>query len=225
MKIAMAVLLCSSLAQFFIGVPSAGGQTPSEIVIAGGTHLVLELNEHLSTRLNSEGDRFTATVAAPLFISDRLAIPKGSLVSGTVGRIQRPGRFRGKAVMNLVFQSIRVPGCGELPLVATLVRINSDGKAEVKSEGTVQGAGSTGRDVGRVATPTASGAGIGGLAGGGTGAAVGAGVGAAVGLVTIFATRGQDLEVRRGASLDIALERPLVLPAEAAEGGVPSRIR
>jgi len=216
MRAVAVVLLCCLVAQPMVGLPEAQSQS-SEMVIVEGTQLVLELNESLSTRLNSEGDHFTATVVTPLYLSERLAIPKGSLISGTVGRIQRPGRFRGKAVMNLVFQTIRVPGHGDLPLVATLVKINGPGKGEVKGEGTVHGEGSVGRDLGRVATPTATGAGIGVLAGGGQGAAVGAGIGAAVGLVTIFATRGRDLELRRGASLDVALERPLVLPAEGAE--------
>ena len=41
----------------------------------------------------------------------------------------------------------------------------------------------------------------------GKGAAIGAGVGAAIGLATVFSTRGKDLQVRRGATMDIALDR------------------
>lgn len=193
--------------------PSAA-QSGTERTLAQGTHLTLQLNDYLSTKMNHEGDVFTASVIAPVTLGERVVVPKGSVVSGTVGRVLRPGRFRGKAVMTLVFESIRIPGTAEIPIVATLAEMHSDGGAEVKSEGSLQGEGSAGQDTRRVAAPAASGAGIGALAGGGRGAAVGAGVGAIVGLATVFATRGKDLEIRRGATLDIVLEQPLTLSAD-----------
>lgn len=189
-------------------------QSGSERTLARGVHITLQLNDYLSTKMNHEGDVFTASVTAPVMLGERVLVPKGSVVSGTVGRVLRPGRFRGKAVMTLVFESIRIPGVAEVPIVATLAEMHSDSGAEVKSEGSIEGEGSAGKDTRRVAAPTASGAGIGALAGGGHGAAVGAGVGAIVGLATVFATRGKDLELRRGATLDIVLERPLTLPAD-----------
>jgi len=195
----------------------AGAQAAGEVSIAEGTRITLQLNEHLSTKLNSEGDSFTAVVTVPVFQGDRLVIPKGSIVSGSISRVVRPGRFKGKAVMNLLFQSIRIPGRGQFPIVASLVKVDPEGNAGVKSEGTVEGEGSVGSDVGRVMKPGLAGAGIGALAGGGRGSAIGAGVGAAVGLATVFATRGKDLEVRRGSAMDISLDRPLNLPLEAGE--------
>lgn len=192
----------------------AGTQASGENVLPERTRITLRLNDYLSTKLNSEGDPFTAEVSVPVYQGDRVVIPKGAIVTGSVSRVLRPGRFKGKAVMNLVFQSIRIPGHGEVPLVASLARVDVDGNAGVRAEGTVQGEGSLGADAGRVAKPGLSGAGIGALAGGRKGAAVGAGVGAVVGLATVFATRGKDLEVRRGATMDIELDRPLTIPPE-----------
>ncbi len=193
----------------------AGAQTTGELTLPEGTRISLQLNDHLSTKLNNEGDSFTALVTVPVYLGDRLVIPKGSVVSGSISRIVRPGRFKGKAVMNLLFQTIRVPGKGQLPIVASLARVDQEGNAGVKSEGTVEGEGSAGSDVAKVLKPTLAGAGIGGLAGGGRGAAIGVGVGAAVGLATVFATRGKDLEVRRGSTMDITLDRALAVPLEA----------
>jgi len=188
-----------------------------EVTIPEGTRISLQLNDHLSTKLNNEGDTFTAKVIAPVYIGDRVAIAKGSVVTGSVSRIVRPGRFRGKAVMNLLFQSIRTPGGrAEIPIPsATLVRVDAEGNAGVGPEGGVAGEGSTGRDAGRVLAPGATGAGIGAVVGGGKGAAIGAGVGAAAGLITIFATRGKDLEMKRGTTMDISLDRPLVVLQES----------
>lgn len=199
----------------------ASTQSAGEVTLAEGTRITLQLNEHLSTKLNSEGDTFTAVVSAPVLQGDKLVIPKGSIVRGSISRVVRPGRFKGKAVMNLLFQSIRIPGRGEFAIVASLAKVDSEGNTVVKSEGTVQGEGSTGSDVGRVVKPGLAGAGIGALAGGARGSAIGAGVGAAVGLATVFATRGKDLEVPRGAAMDILLDRPLSLPPEAVEATAP----
>ena len=84
----------------------AGTQASDTATLEEGTRIPLQLNDYLSTKLNSEGDIFTADVTRPIYQDGRLVIPKGSVVSGSITRIIRPGRFRGKAVMNLLFQSV-----------------------------------------------------------------------------------------------------------------------
>jgi len=200
-----------------------GFQSNGEITLAQGTRISLHLNDYLSTKSNNEGDPFTATVAAPVYLGDRLMIPKGSLVTGSISRILRPGRFKGKAIMNLLFQSIRIPGRTPLQIVASLASVDAEGNARVRSEGTIKEKGSVGSDAARILTPGLAGAGIGAIAGGGKGGAIGAGLGAAVGLATVFATRGKDLEVHRGAALDISLDRPLAIPLEYEVSGAKSR--
>ena len=202
-----------------LGPGMARAQGGAETTLPEGTRFQLELNDHLSSKLNHEGDTFTATVKVPIYVSERLVVPKGTLVTGNISRITRPGRFKGKAVMYLFFQSIRLPGDGELPILASLSKIDSSkGSASILDESGVQGEGSAGRDAVRVATPGLAGAGIGSLAGGGTGAAIGAGIGAAVGLGTVFTTRGKDLEILRGSGMEIRLDRPLQIPVDAAPG-------
>jgi hypothetical protein len=214
MKAADKLSLISVVFSLAFGAIVARAQAGGEAVLQEGTRISLQLNDHLSTKVNVEGDRFSANVIAPVYLGDRLIIPKGSIVTGSVSRVLRPGRFKGKAVMNLLFQSIRVPGRGEINIVASLAHVDAEGNSGIQSEGTIRGEGSAGRDAARVLTPGLSGAGIGAIAGGGKGAAIGAGVGAAVGLATIFSTRGKDIEMRRGSTMDIALDRPLSLPGE-----------
>jgi hypothetical protein len=197
----------------------AGEQPGTQIIVSQGTRLSLQLNDHLSTKLNNEGDTFTATLLFPVSQGDKLVIPKGSVVTGSISRIVRPGRFRGKAIMNVVFHSLRIPGRGQVSIVASLLAVESGENAGVKSEGAIQGEGSKGKDVATVVKPGAGGAGIGALVGGAKGAAVGSGIGAAVGLATVFATRGKDLEVQRGSTMDVVLDRPLVIPSEP-EGSI-----
>jgi len=202
--ISMALLLAPAAA-----VAQSGG----EWVLAEGTQLKLQLNDYLSTKLNNEGDAFTATVTEAVYIKERLAIPKGSTVSGSVSRVLRPGRFKGKAMMNLLFTSIHIPGAaGPLPMIATLVGLDPEGGARTQSEGTIQGPDSKGRDAVRVGAPTAGGAAVGGIVGGGKGAAIGAGVGAVIGLASVLSGRGKDLEIKKGSLMEIVLDRPLSIP-------------
>lgn len=205
--------LCLTLTLgLFPGAVWGDSQPSDEVVLVEGTQICLQLNDYLSTKLNREGDKFTATVTEPIYLEARLVLPKGSIVAGSISRIIRPGRFRGKAVMNLLFQSIKLPGGEPLPIVASLARVDPEGNAGTGDEGAVIGESSIGKDASRVAKPGLASAGIGALIGGAKGAAIGAGAGAAVGLATVFATRGKDLEMRRGSTFDITLVRDLKIP-------------
>lgn len=195
----------------------------NDTVLPEKTRITLQLNNKLSTKVNSEGDGFTAYVTAPVQLGDKIIIPKGSIVAGSISRIIRPGRFKGKAVLNVLFQSIEIPGRGQLPIVASLARMDSEGNGGIRAEGTVEGEGSEGSDIGRIVMPGIVGAGVGTLAGGGKGAAIGGGIGAAIGLATVFATRGKEIEVPRGSSMDITLDKPLTIPPE--EEGTAAKYR
>lgn len=186
----------------------------ADTVVPEGTRICLQLNTPLSTRTNSEGDTFTAVVTEPVSIGGKTVIPKGSDVTGSVSRIQRPGRFKGKAVMTLRLQSINIPGRGQLPIVASIIGVDSQARGGVNDEGTIEGEGSNARDARGVIVPGLAGAGIGTIVGGRRGAGIGAGAGVAIGLATVFASRGKEIEMRRGATLDIALDKPLVIPPE-----------
>ena len=84
------------------------------------------------------------------------------------------------------------------------------------SEGTVEQAGNKGRDVGNVLKGAAIGAEAGAIAGGVNGSvAKGAGygglAGAAAGTIYTLFTRGNDIVIPSGTSVEMVLQRPLVL--------------
>jgi hypothetical protein len=185
-----------------------------ESTVPEGTRITLQLNDPLSTKRNNEGDVFKAIVVKSVALGDRIVIPKGSVVTGSISRIKRPGVIKGKSLMNLLFQSINIPGHGDHAILAKLAEL-PENKSGVYPEGTVVGEGSAKQDLGKLLAPPILGAGIGGLANGGKGAAIGGGIGAAVGIGTIFSTREKkDIELSRGATLIISLERPLIIAAE-----------
>jgi type IV secretion system protein VirB10 len=63
----------------------------------------------------------------------------------------------------------------------------------------------------RVATATATGAGIGAAAGGLKGVGIGSGIGAAVGLGSVLLTRGEEVRLYQGTTVEMVLNRPLRL--------------
>ena len=142
--------------------------------------------------------------AAPVFLNGRLVIPQGSFVIGSITEAQRAGRVKGKAALNLRFRNPH-PAERRRPRSA-LARGHHGWARHVDSEGRIQGDGSKGKDARTVATTTAAGAGIGALAGA---PGIGAAAGAVAGLAGILGTRGQDLVVRQGTSMEMVLDRDL----------------
>ncbi len=78
-------------------------------------------------------------------------------------------------------------------------------------EGTIQAESQKGKDVGTVAKTTGAGAAVGAMSAGGKGAGIGAGAGGAVGLATILLSRGQDVRMEAGTTVEMELQRPLTL--------------
>jgi hypothetical protein len=79
------------------------------------------------------------------------------------------------------------------------------------TEGTIQGDSSKGKDAATIARAAGAGAGIGGIAGSGKGAGIGAASGGVLGLATVLMTRGPEIQLDPGASIEMILERELSL--------------
>jgi hypothetical protein len=178
----------------------------ADVNLPDGTQITLQLNDTLSTASNMEGDKFTAVVAMPVYLGDRIVIPKGSLVTGSVSRILRPGRLKGKAVLDLMFQTIKVPGRKAADLDATLIWLDPEGSDGIQIEVGGQGGGKSAAKVSPSKLPKVSGRAL-TQGGGSVGIASG-------GRPSVFNSKGDELEIHRGATLDILLDHPLVLSDE-----------
>jgi hypothetical protein len=82
-----------------------------ETSVIPGTQVRLTLQSGISTRVAHDGDPFTAIVAEPVFSGNRLVLPAGAKVHGTIMSVERPrwfSMFRGGASMNVNFRSIEI---------------------------------------------------------------------------------------------------------------------
>lgn len=181
-----------------------------EIVVPAGTVLSVYLTSFLNSHSTQVGDHFYADVAYPIWLQQRLVIPKGSTVRGSVTEVVRPGRVKGKGRLAVRIEDILLPNGVKRDLNASFRGIHGPGEEKIdrKSE-TVEASGSKGNDAGQIVGTSSQGAIIGAIAGGGSGAGIGAGAGAAVGLATVLFTRGRDLVLQPGTEFELELKQPL----------------
>jgi type IV secretion system protein VirB10 len=190
--------------------PSQENFPESEMVVPEGTVIPIVLTAYLNTKTSQVGDTMYADTTYPIWIQQRLVIPKGSTIRGPVTEVKRPGRIKGKGYLAVRFDDILLPNGVKRDFIASFRGIHGPGDETVnrKSE-TVAAGSSNGTDAGTVVGTGAQGAIIGAIADRGRGAGIGAGAGAAAGLATVLFTRGRDLVLSPGTQFDLELQKPL----------------
>ncbi|MBI1940146.1 MAG: hypothetical protein HYS33_01410 [Acidobacteria bacterium] len=187
---------------------------PAEVQVDQGTTIPVTLNDTLTSKTNQVGDAFSGTVSQDVQVGDRVAIPAGSVVRGTVARVERAGRVKGRAQLGLRFEKLELASGQSLDLAASLTALGEEEKETVSEEGEVTGEGSKKRDIGTIAGGAGIGAAVGAITGGKKGAAIGAGTGAAAGTAVTLLTRGKDVELKQGSQVQIQLNQPLTLKVQ-----------
>ncbi len=195
------------------GWPDAPDQAQGRYVLKTGTRIPLTVLTTVSSKNAAAGDQVYLQTLVPVAIDSRIVIPAGTYVNGTITQAQRSGKVKGKGQLYLRFDSLMLASGRTIDLTGRLGGLDGDNPGELnRDEGKVTSDGSKGRDAMVVGTTTASGAAMGSWIGGqGRDAGIGAGAGAAAGLAGILLTRGPDAVLQRGSTLDMVLNRDLVL--------------
>lgn len=194
--------------------PSKNDQSANEalVTLPTGTKVLLMMKNSVSSRNARPGDGVYLETSFPVVADGRVVIPAGTFVQGVVDSVKRSGRVKGRAEILLHFTTLIYPNGYTVSLPAALESADSADTQKVKDkEGTVQAEGQKGRDAATIATSAGTGGLIGGLSRGLQGAAVGGGIGAAVGVITTMFTRGDEVRLENGSSVEMILTRPLDL--------------
>jgi hypothetical protein len=180
--------------------PAAPPPPPKPVVLPAGTLLTVRLGQPISSKTAKSGESFVASMANPITVGGKTAIPSGSSASGVVRDAKKAGKFKGGAVLALDLTSITVKG--------HTYNINTvDMSRATKGKGK--------RSTGFVLGGAGGGAAIGGIAGGGKGAAIGALVGGTAGAIGGAASgNDRDIELGSEAIVSFELEEPLTLKPE-----------
>ncbi len=182
----------------------------SAVVVPVRTMIPLSLRSTVNTRYAQVGQAIYCETIFPITVGNRIVIPVGSSVKGEVVQVVRPGRVKGKAQLGLRFITLILPNGTSRSLRATLSGFGGTGKEGFSpEESKIEGASSRGEDAARVGGGAAEGAIIGGIAGRGKGMGIGAASGGAGGLLVSLITRGKDIVLTPGTSLELELHSPL----------------
>ena len=206
--------------------PAAAPATPAEpapagddsrIIVPAETTIPIMLLTPINTKSAFVGASVYCESVYPITVGNRIVIPRGSSVRGTITQIVRPGHVKGRAQIGLRFDELVLPNGTTVELRAVLSGFGSSSGEKFKpDEGRIEGESSKGQDIGKIATTTVEGAGMGTLIGGlsngghaGEGAGIGAGAGALAGVIWVLASRGKDAVLPHGTNLELKLTRPI----------------
>ena len=182
--------------------------------IPQGSHVALKMVNSITTKTAKEGDYVYMTTATPIAADNHIVVPVGSYVQGVVSKSVRSGRISGKAELGIRIDTLTLTDGRVIRITPKLASVDSGETSQKVSspEGQIK----QGSDVGRDARTTAELSGVGAVVGAEvdrswTGAGIGAGAGAGVGLITVLLTRGKEVELRPGATLDVVFDRAIQL--------------
>ena len=216
---------------FVVAVSVSLGLAKAETFsIPAGSTIHCRLTQTVSTKLNFEGDAFTATVSEPYMVNSEQIIPVGSVIIGKIASLTRPGRVKGVGHMLLRADQVTLPNGHSYAMNAVLLTAYGAEGAKVEGdEGSLKGPTSRMHDLKEVGIGMGGGGFIGTLIGGAHGAVVGGAIGGAVGLVDTLRKRGKDLTLPSGTQLNYQLTSPLVvdtsMPSVTASSQEPASMQ
>ncbi len=182
--------------------------------VVPGTRFLVRLEQDLSTKEVHQNQAFRVRTLEPLEAGSGIYLPSGMEIRGHISRVE-PAGTTGHAKIWLTFDELNAK-FGALPIVAEVVSIPGDHsiKSGPLQEGVIEGRSSSQKDAAQAAA-----------AGAATGAVKGvkdknkkeAAEGAALGALQAYlmeSGRGEELQLPRGAKLELELERALYLVRE-----------
>ena len=184
------------------------------LTIPAGTRVPLSLKQAISTKTAKNGDPVYAETAFPFVVNDRVVIPAGTYIQGKVERVQRGGHIKGRAEVLIHFTSMIYPSGYTVMLGGSVENTPGAEKTSMKdTEGTIRQDSEAGRKARSAAEGATTGAVIGAVTNGGKGAGIGAGVGGVAGLAIGMLSRGADVRLEPGTSIEMEIQREVMVDA------------
>jgi hypothetical protein len=188
--------------------------TKPTLTIPVGTQIPLTLKQAISTKTAKDGDPVYAEAAFPFVVNERVVIPAGTYVQGKIERVQRGGHVKGRAEVLIHFTSLIYPNGYTVMLGGSVENTPGAEKTSMKdSEGTIRQDSDAGKKAQTAAGTATTGAVIGAVTNGLKGAGIGAGIGGAAGIAVGMLSRGADIRLEPGTSIEMEIQREVTVDA------------
>ena len=217
MRIIVSMFLMGILASGQANPANSSGATSNsgqKLMIPAGTKVPLALKHAISTRGTREGDAVYAETTFPVVANGRVLIPSGTYVQGRISHIKQAGRIKGRAEVLMHFTTLIYPSGYTVLLPGSVENAPGVDKTRIKDEeGTIRADSQKGEKIATAAETAATGTVIGAASAGGKGALIGAGIGGAVGTAIGMLTRGNDVKLDAGTTIEMVIQRDVPLDA------------
>jgi type IV secretion system protein VirB10 len=199
--------------------PGEAREAGDILTIPTGSRIPVALQHAISTKSAREGDSVYAQTTFPFVVNDRVLVPAGTYIQGRITSVKRGGRLHGRAELLMHFTTLIYPSGYTVVLPGSVENVPGADKTSMKDkEGTIRQES----EKGDKAIKVARNAGYGGVTGGAlggistgsrTGAAIGAGAGGAAGAAIALLSRGSDVRLEQGTTIEMEVQRPITLDA------------
>lgn len=171
-----------------------------DVTVPSDSVLGLQIERTVSSELARNEDKVEARVTRDVRVGDRIAIPAGSTVRGSVTEVDKGGRMKGKARLAVKFHTIVLADGTELAL---------------KTDPVVrEGQSPAGETTAKVGGAAIGGAILGAILGGGKGAAIGAATGAAGGTAAAMTNDRNPATLNAGTTVTVRMQAPVTVTVQ-----------
>ena len=171
-----------------------------DLTVPSDAVLGLQIERTVSSELARVEDKVEARVTRDVRVSDRIAIPAGSTVRGSVTEVDRGGRMKGKARLAIKFHTIVLAD-------GTQVALKTDPVVR-------EGQSPAGESAAKVGGAAIGGAILGAILGGGKGAAIGGAVGAGGGTAAAMTNDRNPATLPAGTTVTVRMQAPVTVTVQ-----------
>lgn len=178
----------------------------------------------ISTKTAREADPVYLRTAFPIVVKGQIVVPVDSYVRGVVSQARRSGRVKGRAELGIRIDSLTLPSGKQVQASPHLNAVGTEDlpRQVVTDENVIKQGGSLGADAAKIAGAAGTGLVIGHLVDFGSyqncgffvpcrepwkGAAIGGGAGVVGGLALVLSTRGKEVELKPGSTIEVVFDR------------------
>jgi hypothetical protein len=171
-----------------------------ELVVPSDAVLGLQIEKTVTSEAAKVEDQVEARVTRDVRVGDRVAIPAGSIVQGSVMEVERGGKIRERARLGIRFHTV---------ILADGSRLN------IKTDSVVrEGSSPSGESAAKIGGAAVGGAILGAILGGSKGAVIGGSVGAAGGTAATMAGQRNAAVLPAGTTVSVRMQQPVTVTVE-----------